>query len=546
MIRPLLTACALALVVPAPGVAGRIAVGAAPGVDLRRLAERLDRLPATTVSTEPALRAIVVDSPRPLVLEKIEGVAWTETLDRPRRLAFVPTDPLAVNQWYLARTRAFDHWAELPPLPPVRVAVIDSGIDAGHPDLDGRVLAARSFVDGSPRQDDLGHGTFVGGIIAASVGNGTGIAGMAFPGQLLVAKVVTRDGTVPVEAEARAIRWAVDAGARVLNLSLGGLRDPVNLARDTYSPLEAAAVAYARSKGAVVVAAVGNATDAPREPWPYANYPAALPHVLGVSALARDGSVPLFSDRDALLNDLAAPGEEIYSTLPLALTASRPACPNQGYSDCGPRAFQRAKGTSFAAPQAAAAAALLLASAPGLASDQVTALLTRSARDAEPATGCGACPTGRDSLTGWGLLDVTAALEAAEAGAAPPPDALEPNDDAGAGARTLWGARQALAATLDFWDDASDVYRVRLRAGERMSATLRGPRGATLALWKPGTSRIGASARRARLLAARSEPRGPVQSLAYRVPARAAGWYFLQARLARSGAGPYVLAYSKR
>ena len=122
----------------------------------------------------------------------------------------------------------------------------------------------------------------------------------------------------------------------------------------------------------LVVAAVGNGDGAPDEPWGYAGYPAALPHVLGVSAVARDGSVPDFSNRDAVYNDLSAPGEGILSTLPRAITSSaRPGCVLQGYSDCGPIEFRRGEGTSFSAPQVSAAAALMFADNPQLQSDQV-------------------------------------------------------------------------------------------------------------------------------------------------------------------------------
>ncbi len=124
-------------------------------------------------------------------------------------------------------------------------------------------------------------------MIAAAADNGEGIAGIAFPAELLVAKVVRPDGTISPEAEAKAIRWAADNGARVINLSLGGLRDPIHRDRDTFSEVEARAISYAYSKGAVLVAAVGNGDEAPKSPWPYASYPAALPHVLGVSALDR-------------------------------------------------------------------------------------------------------------------------------------------------------------------------------------------------------------------------------------------------------------------
>src|SRR4029079_5267712 len=187
--------------------------------------------------------------------------------------------------------------------------------------------------------------------------------------------------------------WAVNHGARVINLSLGGLRSR-NKNEDTYSALEQDAIEYAYAKGAVLVAAVGNGDQAPRTPWDLASYPAALPHVIGVSALAEDGSVPAFSNRDAFFNDVAAPGVGIVSTLPRALTASRPSCVEQGYSPCGPAEFRSAEGTSYSAAEVSGAAALLIAMKPTLRPDQVAALLERSAADASPSTGwrvCGAC-----------------------------------------------------------------------------------------------------------------------------------------------------------
>ena len=117
--------------------------------------------------------------------------------------------------------RAFDFWAELPLLEPVTVAVIDTGIDLGHPDLTNNVVAAKSFVGGSA-DDPIGHGTFVAGLIAAEVNNAEGVAGMAFPARLLVARVATADGDIDAAVEAKAIRWAVNRGARVINLSIGG------------------------------------------------------------------------------------------------------------------------------------------------------------------------------------------------------------------------------------------------------------------------------------------------------------------------------------
>jgi subtilisin family serine protease len=186
----------------------------------------------------------------------------------------------------------------------------------------------------------------------------------------VIAKAANADGTVSLKGEVAAIRWAADQGARVINLSLGGVRDPLNLRLDLYSPLEQAAVDYAYAKGAVIVAAVGNGTQSPATPWPFAHYPAALPHVIGVSALRRDGTVPAYSNRDTVYNDLAAPGDQIFSTIPRNLLSSDPSCAGEAYSDCGPREFRGAIGTSFAAPQVAAAAALLIGQDPKLTPQQ--------------------------------------------------------------------------------------------------------------------------------------------------------------------------------
>ena len=376
------------------------------------------------------------------------------------------------------------------------MAVIDSGIDAEHPELKGQIAAGTSFVGSSWQSDTNGHGTFVAGEIAAALNNEQGIAGIAFPAELLVAKVVRSDGTISPDAEARAIRWAVDHGARVINLSFGGMRDPADKARDTYSPLEAAAIQYAVSNGVLVVAAVGNGDGAPEQPWSYAGYPAALPHVLGVSAVARDGSVPAFSNRDARLQRPlrsrrghpldAAAGDHVERPPGLrppgllGLRADR-VPPRRGdvllraAGVRGRRAHSRRRARS---------------SKP----DQVAALLTRTANDAEPDSGCERCWPGRDSLTGWGVLDVADAVQALD-GTLPEPDRFEANDEAATAAR-LWGRKgRRIKATIDYWDDQVDVYKIKLRRGQRLVARLRGPRGTNtnLFLWKPGTRRVAGS-----------------------------------------------------
>jgi hypothetical protein len=464
--------------------------------------------------------------------------------------AFDNAAPLASKQWYLDHDNAWSYWPTVPKLFSVKVAVIDSGIDGQHPDLVGRVVAARSFVGGSAYTDQQGHGTFVAGLIAANPFNAEGIAGLAFNAQLMVAKVVEPDGTVSLEAEVAAIHWAVDHGARVINLSLGGVRDPLNPQLDTYSPLEQAAVEYAYSKGVVVVAAVGNGPQSPKTPWGFAHYPAALPHVIGVSAVREDGKVPDYSNRDAVYNDLAAPGAAIFSTIPRQLTLQTPECVDHPYSDCGSKEFQEGIGTSFAAPQVSAAAALLLGQDPGLKPDQVSWLLERSADDSNPSTGCAKCPVGRDPYTGWGTLDVLTALTMLTETPLPAPDHYEPNDDAGPWAHALPPLPRTIGASLDYWDDNTDVYRVHVQKGATLFARLTpgSPANVRLALWAPGTQHVEPSPGQAFVdgRVARSRTAAGQVRLSYR--AETSGVYYLEAKLVAPVPDPvqYTLALSRR
>ena len=545
MKRLVLAAFVLALAVPAQASAARFAIGVQKGADERAVAREVQ-----AVTGEPVTKigpfALSVRAQHAGELLSLNGTSWVERMRATRRLAFTPNDPLLSRQWYLGRIHAFDAWTQLPTLANTRVAVLDSGIDSGHPDLQGQIADGRSFVSSSWETDTNGHGTFVAGEIAAATNNGIGIAAVGFPVELLIAKIVRADGTISPDAEARAIHWAVDQGARVINMSFGGVRDPHDQGLDTYSPLEAAAVQYAVSKGVLVVAAVGNADSAPSEPWNYAGYPAALPHVLGVSSVNRDGTVPNFSNRDFRYVDIAAPGEEIFSTLPRALTlSSRPGCLPQGYSDCGPMEYRRGEGTSFSAPLVSAAAALLFATDPGLQADQASTILTRTAVDSDRDTGCLRCYTGRDPLTGWGLLDVNSAVRALD-NPLPAPDRYEANDRVSTAA-AVWGRKgQRIKATIDYWDDREDIYKIKIHRGQKLVARLRGPAGANsdLFLWKPGTTSVGGTAVDQRFLAAQSRSPGSLDKIRLRVAQP--GWYYLVVKIASPGSGKYTLRYRKR
>jgi subtilisin family serine protease len=530
-----------AAVAPAPAFAdpGKISIGLAPGASVADVTAAVEDATGGDVSTELApIGALVVSVPdveaATAAVDGVAGVEDTEPITRSRRLYFQPNDPLYAAQWYLPYVRAFDFWAEQPPLPPLLVAIVDSGIDGSHPEFQGRIEAARSFVSSPAAVDNFGHGTMVAGEVAAALNNAQGIAGAGFPVKLLIAKVAGGDGSISLEAEARAIRWAVDRGARVINLSLGGPRNPRDPARDTYSELERRAIDYATRRGVVVVAAAGNCDYLC--PYPFASYPAALPHVLGVSALAREGRTPAFSNRDPVYNDLAAPGTGIVSTFPFGL--SDPFCSHPGYSDCADTPeYRRGEGTSFSSPLVAAAAGLVRSTRGELGADQVTAVLERGAVDLGTR--------GHDARTGYGRLDVVNAMSLL-AGSLPPADRYETNDDAGARAFHLRGPRRAITATLHRYDDFMDVYRIRLRRGQRVVVRLNGPAGSNtnLVLWQPGTRRVAESRdRRLARRAAQSLRLGARERIVYR--ARRTGWYYVEARLWSGRSGQYRLAFRK-
>jgi subtilisin family serine protease len=543
--QAVVAALALVLAAPSAATAARFAVGLERGASPAAVAKRVRHASGGTVSTIGQF-ALALQARSARGVAGIRGVAFVERLDRVRRLSYTPTDPFVKRQWYLDAINAFDFWTQPPFGEPVKVAVIDSGVDASHPELAGRIDGARSFVDNQPYKDAQGHGTFVAGVIAAESNNALGIAGIGFPVvRLLVAKVVRADGTISPEAEAKAIHWAVNRGAQVINLSLGGTRDPIRFARDTFSFLEAAAIDYAVRNDVVVVAAVGNGDQAPSFPWAFANYPAALAHVVGVSAVARDGSVPSFSNRDPIYNDVSAPGEDIFSTLPRAHTELRPLCEEQGYSACGSKEFKRGDGTSFAAPQVSAAAAMMLSEEPTLKPEQVSMLLRRTAVDVTPLSGCRECGSGHDAYSGWGRLDITEAVRAAANGPLPRTDQFEPNDEAGHRAASL-GRRKPvlrLRATLDSWDDRVDVYRVLLRRGQRISVRLSGLTeiDANLRLFRPRTrvlqKRFGGFPTRA---VRRTTGFELVKRLRpYR--AATAGWHYIEVKVRGQGSGRYRL-----
>jgi hypothetical protein len=218
-----------------------------------------------------------------------------------------------------------------------------------------------------------------------------------------------------------------------------------------------------------------------------------------------------------------------------------PGCAAPGYTSCASGDYQSPDGTSFAAPQVSAAAAVLLGLDPSLRNSQVSRLLERHTDDVNASSGCDQCPVGRDKYSGWGSLDVTKAVDFLGSGTLPPADRYEPNDST-AQAQPLWGSREDFGATLDFWDDPVDVYRVKLTAGQRLHMQVGAGwsnAAVNLTLWRPGTTSLH---RRAGLVAWTRHP-GAAQHLSYR--AARGGWYVVELRIKRHGQGRYTLKFTK-
>nr|WP_246480806.1 S8 family peptidase [Motiliproteus sediminis] len=299
-------------------------------------------------------------------------------------------------------------------LEPVRVALIDSGLDYTHPDLgieplwrnpdekpngrddDGNGyiddLIGWNFVDNNNNPwDDQGHGTHVAGIISARRDNGIGISGIAPNARLMVLKVVDASGHAAGPDIAAALRYAVDKGAQLIQLSLGGAEP---------GPEELDALRYALEREAVVVIAAGNRASGDLS----LGYE-RLTGPLVVGAATPQGERAPFSDWGPAL-DLLAPGVDILSLRARGSDFLRTigAPDYQPGSAVVQQDYYRATGTSFAAPFVTGVAALILGRDPWLEPPQLQRMLLQSAADRGP--------TGIDQLSGYGLLDADAALVA--------------------------------------------------------------------------------------------------------------------------------------
>lgn len=299
-----------------------------------------------------------------------------------------PNDPFYASEWHLGAISAPTAWDYTTGSPNVIIAILDSGVFAGHPDLTDKIVPGWNTYDNTADTSDVyGHGTAVAGAAAASTHNGVGVASVAWGCRIMPMRVTDTSGYGYSSAISAALTWAADHGARVANISF----------KMSTSTTVKTAAQYFASKGGVVCVSAGND----------ATFTTAAdnPYVLTVTASQSGDTLATFTSTGNN-TDLAAPGVSVYTT-------NR----SGGYSF--------GSGTSFSAPIVAGAAALVISVAPQLSSSEVMDVLKRSADDFGPA--------GWDAGWGAGRLNVGRALASlgASADTQPPTvDFLSPVADA--------------------------------------------------------------------------------------------------------------------
>jgi hypothetical protein len=444
------------------------------------------------LEAEPAAERLVTEAGGTIVSPELHiwrvpsatAVRLVPQLRRSGALRFAEEDGPVFRQGHLsdplaAPTIGWHHYrvgadrAE-PPGPGMPITIIDSGLDVTHMEFSARpntVLLNPQYIEGG---SDGYHGTIVTSTAAAPT-DAKGAVGIYPQSALRAYDVELLSESTIVQGISR----AVAAGRSVINLSLGG-DEP---SRSIY---EATVNAFGR--GSIVVAAAGNERLLDNPPI----YPAGFPHVLTVGSTNQTDQPSQFSSTSPAV-DLAAPGEQI---------------PWQHPTD--PAVYGTATGTSFAAPQVAAATAWVWTVRGTLEKTQIFDVMRLSARDVDAP--------GPDVRTGLGVLDIPAALTRP----APPIDPLEPNDDidhvkahgifqAAARPLTAPGRRRATyRARLHSSEDPHDVYRVWIPARREVSMTIRPNANVDAAVWAPRTRNVleRGAARHRDLVASGARPGG--------------------------------------
>lgn len=296
-----------------------------------------------------------------------------------KELRALGKDPFRDDLWGIDAIKAPQAWTETQGVCSTRVAIIDTGIRPDLTDFGNRVLMHLGYDFGDDDQDatdDHGHGTHVAGTVAATADNSTSVVGVAPNVCLIPIKVLDSSGSGNDESVAAGIVHAVDVGAHILNMSLGGAGDASDF------PAIEEALEYAANNGVLAISAAGN------DGAGVVGYPAGSTHSMAISAVDEALELASFSNYGVAV-DLAAPGVDVVSTF------------IDGESCLG-------SGTSMAAPHAAGAAALVHSTDSSLSHSEIWNLLIGNARDLGDS--------GKDVYFGYGLVDAAAAVAEASQG----------------------------------------------------------------------------------------------------------------------------------
>lgn len=365
---------------PTEFIAGQVVVKFRDDADTAALATLRAQMRIIEIDKIPALRLSLLDVPPGSSVGEVVA-----TLSRDPNVEFAepnyvgtvaetPNDPdFSSRQWTLKMIHTAEAWDISTRSASITVALIDSGVEYGHPDLQSKIVKGHNYIENSddPR-DGLGHGTAVAGIIGAITDNGTGTAGPIRLDPILVLRNADASGQFSSFMLAHAIADAVDQDAKVVNLSE---------ALTVNSRAVATAVDYAWDRGVVLVAAAGN------DGREGIAYPAALPHVVAVGAVDESGARWTGSNYGPQMG-VVAPGVGVWST---ALGG--------GYGS--------SSGTSLATAHVSGLAALIWSANPLLTNQQVVDIIEKTADDIGKTGGK------QDAKYGYGRINALKALEAA-------------------------------------------------------------------------------------------------------------------------------------
>ncbi len=340
---------------------------------------------STTSDTTDTSATTTGDTTKTTTTDTTTTTKEESTVDTTKKVTTGPkitNDPMSGSQWGLSLMKITAAWKKTTGEGSLKVAVVDTGIAMDHPDLvNTSFVDGVSFVKGAPAYyDEHGHGTHVTGLIAATTNNNIGIAGLAWKVSVMPVRVADRRGVTDNMRIAEGISYAANHGAKLINVSLYAQEGTKTL----YNTIDYAT----RVKGCTVVASTG--TGAKEK----VGYPAAYPGVIAVSAVDQDLQ-PAFFARNGSEVDIAAPGQDVISTIPF----------NSVVAPTNRSGYGTLNGTSMSTGYVTGCAALLLSYDSSLRPEQVYKRLAGSATKVKAMGGIS-----KTSQYGYGIVNAASAL----------------------------------------------------------------------------------------------------------------------------------------